>query len=266
MAPPKTTQFVTDQNSGEQIMWEQPNNPSVWLGNVRATTDNSVTFDSAPTGNVNSNYFISIIAGKGVGQNRQIQSYDSGNYTYTLANNWNVTPDASSVIVANQIISRAVAYDNSFDGTREAYLSPTHVASAGVQAYYGATDLIVDKNSFHELRAGVSLWSGWYDTDTMPVSFTQVKNNTFQDSLTGVFYPLISGERGTAVLGNSHHNNSFNNVDNAFEMFVNYGVGNTLSPNSNLNVFENQSFLNTDNQLIVDPKGGFIKNNIWLQN
>jgi polygalacturonase len=264
MAPPKTTEFYVDQNSGEQIMWEQPNNPSVWLGDVVSATSNAVTFDAAPTGQVNSNYFISIIGGKGIGQSRQVQSYDATTNTYTLADNWNILPDNSSVIVANQIVSKAVAYGNSLDGTTEAYQSPTHIASAGIQAYYGATDLIIDNNSFHELRQGVSLWSGWYDTDTMPVYFTQVTNNKFQDTLTGVAYPLISGEKGSAILGNSNQNNSFDNVDNAFDLWVNYGVNDNLLPNANMNIFEDNSFVNVGNSLVVDPKLGTIDNNLWL--
>ena len=266
LAPPQNTDFFVDQNSGEQIMWEQPTEPSVWFGGVTSATANTVSFELRTNSNVNGNYFLSIVGGKGIGQTRQVESFDDLTNTYELIEDWNVIPDESSVIVANQIISQAVAYGNSFDGTTSAYQSPTHVASAGLQTYYGATDLIIDNNTFHELRQAVNLWSGWYDTDTMPVYFTQVTNNTFQDDLIGIMYPLISGEQGTAILGSSVSHNRFDHVDEAVLMWVGYEVDNNILPNANMNVFEYNTFKNVGESLVVDPKQGSIENNVWLDN
>ncbi len=246
-----------DQNSGEQILWEQGDKLSTFLGTVTSTTANTVSVNQ-PSSAVNDWYYLSIVGGKGIGQSRQVKSLNQS--TYTLYDNWNVLPDSSSVIVANQNVSNAVVYGNTLDGLSD-YKS-RQTASAGVQTYFGATNLIVDSNSFNQLRNGVRLWTG-YGTDTNPVNFTQVSNNTFTNNLTGVGIE-ISAPLGTALTGSSIRNNTFSQVETALFMWSrNSTVGNRF-PIANMNVFENNA-LGTGG-ISINQRNSDIQNTILLNN
>lgn len=222
MAPPPVDGI--DRNSGEQIMWEA-SDTSKFLGVVTAATDKTVSFKNPAS--VDSNWLLTIVGGKGIGQSRQVKSFDTSN-TYQVYEQWNVPPDKSSRIVASKIPSKVVVYNNVLDGTEEAYNSPTHVASAGVQTFLGAADMIIDSNIFHELRAGISLWSG--DAQFFkPVYFTQVTNNKFIKNLTGVSFHFSSNPQQTSILGAVISRNFLNEVDTAVDLY----------PNMNMNVYEN---------------------------
>ncbi|PZV24119.1 MAG: hypothetical protein DCF12_17850 [Snowella sp.] len=246
-----------DQNSGEQILWEQGDKLSTFLGTVTSTTDNTVSVNQ-PSSAVNDRYYLSIVGGKGIGQSRQVKSFNQS--TYTIYDSWNVQPDSSSVIVANRNISNAVVYGNTLDGLSD-YKS-RQTASAGVQTYFGATNLIIDSNSFNQLRNGVRLWTG-YGTDINPVNFTQVSNNTFTNDLTGVGIE-ISAPLGTALTGSSIRNNAFSQVETALFMSSRTSTVGNLFPSVNMNVFENNTL--GIGRVYVDQGHGNIQNNIFLNN
>ena len=220
-----------EQNSGEQILWEQ-GGTTPYLGTVTSTTANTVTVNTPSA--LSGQYYLSVVGGKGIGQTRQIKSLNQA--TYTIYDNWNVQPDSSSVIVANVNVSNAVVYGNTLDGLSDYKTRVT--ASAGVQTYYGASNLIVDSNSFNELRTGVFLWAGWDSTANNPINFTQVSNNTFTNDKSGVVL-LGSGSMGTSVLGNSINNNNFNNVGNIFTIGATNSTATNQFPGALMNVFEN---------------------------
>ena len=244
-----------DQNSGEQILWEQGDKLSTFLGTVTSTTANTVSVN-APSSGVNDRYYLSIVGGKGAGQSRQVQSFNQS--TYTIYDSWNVQPDSSSVIVANRNISNAVVYGNTLDGLSD-YKS-RQTASAGVQTYFGATNLIIDSNSFNQLRNGVRLWTG-YGTDINPVNFTQVSNNTFTNDLTGVGIE-ISAPRGTALTGSSIRNNTFSQVETALFMSSrNSTVGNRF-PIANMNIFENNAL--GIGGISINQRNSDIQNTVFL--
>ena len=257
-----TSSTSWDQNAGEQILWEQGDSISTLLGTVTATTANTVSVN-APSSAVNDLYNISIVGGKGIGQTRQVQSLNQS--TYTIYDNWNVQPDSSSVIVANQNISNAVVYGNSLDGLSD--YNTRQTASAGVQTYFGSSDLIVDNNTFNQLRAGVYLWSGGYGTtdniDNNPINFTQISNNVFTNDLAGVSI-ATSGQQGTSTLGSSIRNNNFNNVDSALSVWPASDSSTNSLPIANMNVFEN-NILGTGG-VSIDQGNGNIQNTIFLNN
>jgi hypothetical protein len=179
-----------DQNGGEQILWEEPGSGRP-VGSVQAATATSVTFSSAA--GLDGSYLLTITAGKGVGQTRQIQSFDAQKKTAVIHEKWNVTPDSSSQVVARRTPSKLVVYQNQLDGLPD-YAS-RYTASTGVQPYYGSADLIIDGNTFHELRSGVSLFVGWTQTGIAASYFTQIVNNQFQDSLIG-FNAVLDNSQG----------------------------------------------------------------------
>ena len=262
-----------DENSGEQIMWEMGDNESQLLGMVTSTTLNTVSINLPPT-TVDSNYYISIVGGKGIGQSRQVKSFNQSASTYTLHDNWNIQPDQSSVIMANRQISNAVVYGNTLDGDPatfsssglNTFLNGDAGGSVGVQAYFGANNLIVDSNTFNELRTGVRLWAEWDAKDNNPINFTQVSNNTFTDDRIGVNF-VPSGPQGTSILGNSVRNNNFNNVGTVLKMGP-LTPSNTPSsnkfPSVNMTVFENNA-LGTGH-VSINQGNGNIQNTIFLNN
>ena len=247
-----------DQNAGEQILWEQGEGLTKFLGTVTSTTANTVTVNT-PSSTVNDQYYLSIVGGKGIGQSRQVESLNQS--TYTIYDSWNVQPDSSSVIVANKNVSNAVVYGNTLDGMSD--YNTRNSASLGVEVYYGASNLIVDHNTFNQLGAGVVFLAGTNNTENNPINFSLVNNNAFTNVGSGVVLGT-SGNKGTSILGNSTHNNTFNNVDTAFITFPrNDGSGNSF-PSANMNIFENNT-LGTGG-VSIDQGNGNIQNTILLNN
>ncbi|WP_013334352.1 Ig-like domain-containing protein [Gloeothece verrucosa] len=257
-----------DRNSGEQIMWEQ-GGAKDHFGLVTAATANQVTVNFPSVSGVNGNWNMTITQGKGIGQSRRIKNFNQATNTYEIEGSWNVVPNQSSVVVVSKLPSNIVVYDNKLDGTTEAYNSPSHVASTGVQTFHGGVDMIIDHNSFHELRNGVSLWSGWSsgnsEQDTNPVNFAQVTNNNFNQNLVGVNFPGISGTAGTNILGNVARGNYLNNVDVAFGMSMMNPDLYSSSLNANMNVFEKNT-LEQVKQFMDINQTDHIGNTIVLQN
>lgn len=256
LATPNSSEI--DQNSGEQIMWETGDGLSTFVGTVTSTTSNTVSVNT-PSSVVNDQYYLSIVGGKGMGQTRQVESLNQS--TYTIYGNWNVQPDSSSVIVANKQINNAVVYGNSLDGLSD--YNTRQTASAGVQTYFGANNLIIDNNAFNQLGNGIRLWSGWEPTDNNPINFSRISNNAFTNNSGGIDVPT-SGQKGTAILGNSIRNNNFNNVDSVFSVFPVNDSGNNPFPIANMNVFENNT-LGTGG-VSIDQGNGNIQNTIFLNN
>jgi hypothetical protein len=251
------------QADGQQILWENARSGtvehSVFLGAVTSTTLNTVSVNT-PSNIVNDTYYISIVEGKGVGQSRQVKSLNQS--TYTIYDDWNIQPDESSVIVANKKVSNAVVYGNSLDGLSD---YNTRITGTGVMAYFGATNLIVDNNSFNEMNQGVGLFSGAdiFNEDNNPINFTQVNNNTFTNLLEGVTIKT-SGLKGKSALGNVVSNNKFNNVQSVFSINPKNSSPSNSSLSANMNVFEENSL--GSGKVSVTQGEGKIQNTIFLNN
>jgi GH24 family phage-related lysozyme (muramidase) len=253
-----------DQNSGEQILWEPQESKS--LGAVTGGSTTSVSFSAPPS--VDTAWYLSIIGGKGIGQSRQVKSYNSSTKTYQVENGWNVAPDSSSVIVASKTASQIVVYGNTLDGASD-YKSRI-TASSGVQPYLGATDVIIDNNTFSQLRNGVSLWAGspagGGKGQFSPTYFTQVTNNKFVDTLTGIRFYTQDGWNGTKVIGTNFSGNSLKNVNTGIEMINNRTSGNAY-PEFNMNVFQGNTFDKVGTVLgtgSTSTQG--VKNNFFIDN
>jgi hypothetical protein len=195
----------------------------------------SVTFSSVASG-IDSSYLLTITAGKGIGQARQIKSRT--NQTITIDGSWNVQPDATSVFVARRTPSQVVIYNNTLDGLPD-YASRV-TASSGVQPYFGSADLIVDGNSFHELRSGVTQFTGQTESGIAASNFSIIRNNRFEDLLNGLNAVLDNSPgptQQTYYLGNSIRDNSFANVQYPAGIYPYPGLT-SGGPYSNMNVFE----------------------------
>lgn len=149
-----------DCNKGEQICFEMVGSK---LKNdfVRASS-NSVTLkslsdlgDAAPGG-----FDLVIVGGRGAGQHRHIASTDGP--VVLLEQHWNVVPDRTSRFALAAAASKAVIYDNVFDG-RSSY-GEHDSDSTGVLLYGNVYDVVVDSNRISPMRHGmmtVTLDSTW---------------------------------------------------------------------------------------------------------
>ncbi len=143
-----------NQNSGEQIMWEfMPIHSTQTPARVDGQT---LTFADPIKGKVAWYSDAIVVAGKGLGQYRKIDTYDEATRTVTLSAPWDVAPDTSSTIAIGQPIRRVVVHGNSLDAKPRAAASEQHIASAGVEPFGSSLELIVDNNTFHELRSGIA--------------------------------------------------------------------------------------------------------------
>lgn len=143
-----------DQNQGEQIMWEFIDVEG--QGRCVSATDTTVTLDATIPGDRIAWYTDAVVvAGRGVGQARQIVECDVTKRRARIFRPWRVVPDATSTVVITKQINRVVVHNNQLDGRPRSYQSKKHIASTGVQSFGAAHTLIVDGNTFHELRAGI---------------------------------------------------------------------------------------------------------------
>jgi hypothetical protein len=228
---PSPDPAYAQQNAGEQLLWEPQSLTT--LGTVINATSNSVSFSSVSG---DSAYVISIVGGKGIGQTRQIQYFNSSTNTYQINDDWNVVPDSSSIMIASRAPNNIVVYGNQLDGMAD-YATRT-TASTGVVPYLGSSNFIIDSNSFNQLQTGVSLWAGSSagggNGTFSPSFFNQITNNKFTDILTGISYNYSgSGVKGVSFVGNAVSDNYMNNVNTAIK------IG---SPNTNTNVFQSNQF------------------------
>ncbi len=177
----ETVDFVVrtgggDQNSGEQLLWE--GSYPFYNGTITGATSNTITFNPGATPPA-TNMRVVITGGKGLGQVRQVASYDGGTYTTTVTQPWNVIPDTTSTVLLVRTFDKIAVYDNYFDGTQLAVDQTAHVANSGVNTFYGGINFVVDNNYFHEMRSGV-VWTPGGGTSESAVNYSQyVANNTF---------------------------------------------------------------------------------------
>ena len=165
-----------NQNSGEQIMWEfmKMNPPQ----KATAIEPDKLVFAKKLSGKVKWYSDAIIVAGKGLGQYRRVEDYDAASGTVTLSRPWDVLPDEDSLIQVGRPSRRMVVYGNYLDAKPRAYQSEDHIASAGVEPFGASLDLIVERNTFHELRTGIATFS--------PYMWHYYANNVFDTNRTGV--------------------------------------------------------------------------------
>ena len=132
-----------------------------------------------------------IFGGRGMGQYRRVADYDRKTRTLTVVRPWDVLPDADSVVCIGRPLRRTVVYGNYLDAKPRAALSESHIASAGVEPFGSSVELIVDSNTFHQVRTPIATFS--------PYLFHRYENNEFVDNRVGARF---GGGRGTVVRHN----------------------------------------------------------------
>ena len=248
----------TEQNAGEQCMWE--GNVPFYRGSPTAATATTVTFNSLsgyppniPAGFCNA----VIVAGKGVGQHRVITNTDYTNGIITVSPAWNVTPDATSVILLAVLTDKVAIYNNYFNGKPRVLTD--HIGSAGVEPYGGCTDMVVDHNTFDTLKTALSIWAqgnqddGFYGLpplDIHPVFFHLYTNNTIKNCYAGAagilgFLNNPTLDVGTSYLGITLRRNNYDTLlTPACTFSATDGSWSCLGTPMNMNVIEHETATN----------------------
>jgi len=214
-----------DQNSGEQLMWEDWMPHYQYSGSPVAATADTVTFSDIEQ--ADTTYRLIVVDGKGLGQYRRVASFDEPTKTVTIEGRWNVIPDATSTLVLDVTLEQVVVYDNYLDGKDRAPTSPTHIASSGVQPFSGALDFIADGNTFHQIRNAISLWGNPSLGGNRPVYFGLYANNQIVENRWGVYLFGQAPDKGANFLGTIFRDNTFDQiVYDAFLITSNTGGAN----------------------------------------
>jgi polygalacturonase len=191
-----------DQNVGEQINCE--GTITAFDGYAAAGSSNTVQLAGYTGAALGPGMVVTIVAGTGMGQTRAVTSSSAD--VVTLASAWNVVPDATSRVVVETLAQRLVMYSNLFTGRPQLVVSTSPTANCGIEMYEGASDVIVDSNTFQRIRAGVSLWGGAENTTDLtevePLMFSYVANNRFFQVRLGILWVRRASDAGTPFVGN----------------------------------------------------------------
>lgn len=229
-----------DCNKGEQICFEIVGSK---LKNdfVRASS-NSVTFKSlSDLGDAKPGGFdLVIVGGRGAGQHRHIASTDGS--VVLLEQPWNVVPDRTSRFALAATASRAVIYDNVFDGT--ASYAEHDSDSTGVLLYGNVYDVVVDSNRISQMRHGM-MTVALESTRGLSPYFLQYSNNSVTRSNSGLYVGTTFADSGVAGiwggLGNIYRRNRFTDI--AY-IGVEYETWNHPGADYNGTVFDGNTFAN----------------------
>jgi polygalacturonase len=201
-----------DCNKGEQICFEMYGSRLLQTDIVGASA-REVTFRSLADmpEDVPGGRDLVIVGGRGAGQHRHILSRSQS--TILLEQPWAVIPDMTSRFALAAVASRAVIYDNSFDG-RSSY-SQHDSDMTGVLLYGNVYDTVVDSNHISRMRHGlmtVALDSAY----GLSPYFLQYSNNHVTDSNSGLYVGTTFAEAGVpgiwGGLGNIYRKNRFEKI------------------------------------------------------
>jgi polygalacturonase len=210
-----------DQNSGEQVAWENGTKYSAQPTSASATT---VVFGSNPffqdPGLLTGNYDAAIVNGPGLGQHRKIVGCTGAIITVSPA--WNVPPDTNSTVIIAGVVSHCAIYENTLQGKSDYVTRDT--ASAGVQPYGNSFDFVVDSNDISQVRHGIYMW-GTNETSVSPESvtcdyFNYIANNNVHDCTNGIYgvsvawngWPTTDPYPGISYLANTVVNNTVDSI------------------------------------------------------
>jgi len=185
LAPPSPEWSDFDQNTGEQILFEQC--CADLVRSVVAADSNDVTLSAdLPAMEAGGAPDLLIVSGPGIGQYRRILGYDAPRRTVRIDRPWDVSPAPGSLTVIVGLAARAAIYRNRLDG--KPFYATQDTASSGVQLFSNSADIVVDGNIITRVRGGVELWSvGVGATPQLnSVFFNLITNNEIDESYDGL--------------------------------------------------------------------------------
>ncbi|HKU45100.1 MAG TPA: glycosyl hydrolase family 28-related protein, partial [Polyangiales bacterium] len=206
-----------NQNTGEQISWDEARGQ--FVATPRAAANDlgadlgTLSFRQQPPALDERHTLLAVVIdGKGAGQVRDVTKVEAGRVTVTPA--WNVVPDRSSRIALGSYHTRAVVYRNHLDGKAAQARQDEHTASAGIEPYGGASQLVADGNTITDCRHGLYTMGSTNDDPAdvphmLPSLFQLWVNNSIQNAYVGIQLdasgstPTGIGSFGYVFRGNS---------------------------------------------------------------
>ena len=265
----------TNQNSGEQILWE---GGSVEVrGIAMSATPNTVKIN-APCSFTEAGRVLVITDGKGYGQIRYVTAVDIVNNIITIDKNWNVTPDATSRIDVGKFNDHFIIFNNYLDAKPRATASIEHIASAAIEPFGGTVNLIIDSNTSHQLRGFYSNWTlnnkleyGNLQDVMQPNFFNVCYNNIIQEARYGMGctkgwfsdVPNAVTPEENCFLGNIYSKNQFQNV---LEDVIGLDSKSVIAPSVDMQVFENNTGTDVGVVYYDSNDNGPTPNQIFIKN
>jgi polygalacturonase len=249
LAPPSPEWSDFDQNTGEQILFEQC--CADLVRSVVATDAGEVTLSAdLPAMEAGGAPDLLIVSGPGSGQYRRILGYDPARRTVRIDRPWDLTPPPGSLTEIVGVAARAAIYRNRLDG--KALYATQDTASSGVQLFSNSADIVVDGNTITRVRGGVELWS--VGVGSMPqlnsVFFNLVTNNEIYESYDGlVTYTQYLYADAPGAIG--HLGNIFRG--NRGDRLVHAGISMTTWPGFDAGGYDTNVF--EHNRLADAPRG-----------
>ncbi|MGV3508424.1 MAG: glycosyl hydrolase family 28-related protein, partial [Sphingobacteriaceae bacterium] len=236
----------TDQNSGEQFLWE--GFAARWSGQVLSSSHSETTLKGFSKSLTPFKSMAVITKGRGLGQSRWVASASGA--TIHLESPWNVEPDETSTIAIGHFADKIVMYKNYIDGKAWQVDSENITASSGIQPYGGVHNFIADRNMLTEVRTGIANWATQHAVGIDPNYFNLYTNNTIIHSRWAILNALLEVERpGIGLMGTTYRGNVINNA-------IESGIAIWLSA---VEAPIMESFLYEHNRFSNVPKGFFLR-------
>ncbi len=253
--------YKSDQNAGEQILWDQNAgnlSPSTFLAATGATIQLQELVSAT---NYNLNQDIVIAGGAGIGQRRSVAAFDSAAGIITLDKPWAVLPDASSTILRGRVVANVAIYNNTLNGKPD--YSQRNTASSGINLFNDGFDFVGDSNTISDVNTGISLSGLVQGTSVLPIINSLWINNTVNNAIIGSALTGGVSLATPAILDAVFRYDTFSNLTSGTASGANAAAG-ILANSGNLNVFEDDTFLNLPTG--VNVNNGGMTGNLILSN
>jgi hypothetical protein len=163
-----------------------------------------------------------VVAGQGLGQSRHIvdSTFDGTNTVAHVDEPWRVTPAAGDAMHLSFAPRRVAIYANALDGTPRAWQQKDHVACVGVQFYFGASDVEIVGNTFHELRGGIAFCECGNPSEANASPYTSIltANNKFERTRWHIYSGQVANNPNGRMLNVTRRNVFDGSYPNTIEL------------------------------------------------
>ena len=257
-----------DLNGGEIILFEMAGGanartPTTATANTVNFAGDNLDLDAITAGH-GPNVDAMIVKGRGMGQTAHVTHFDAASQTITVSPPWRVVPDGSSGIVVSAATSKAVVYDNNFEG-RDNY-AKLETASTAVQPWGSTHDVIIANNTIRHMRGGIRNFSLGFDKNYLgPMFFNLLTDNQISDCIDGIQIINYHGDHVMNIFGQdstftdpgtigstgiiARHNSISNMIDRGLSIDTDYGIG----ADNDTQTFEHNVLNNVPNPIVIQP-------------
>jgi hypothetical protein len=226
-----------DPNSGEQILFEgagQVVNLDLARGRLLGATETSLTLRPDGKDLPVPGTFV-VTSGKAKGVTAAIETYDPTTGILHFLDPLPIVPDATSKAVITQAPRNIAIIANQLDGRIENVTTIIESASAGVQVYPGATEVVIERNIFSDIRAAIAIFTFAQEGTFVGATGWDIRENRFQRCRDGIVFAVDPGSREPSGLegsvnGFTIRGNDFSGVRNTPILHKGHSVDRAVGP------------------------------------